>query len=244
MKDEYYSGLEKDKLEYLEKVGPILMELGFKEKRSHEAEKRRIEDLFMNEDFLHEIAPLRKEVKSATTKAINELDELTHKKIQLVALKYQLSFTSPLDPLWEFISDGEVSKYAWDHVDICEVAHNWPKLIKWSSSFNKKRFFERREADPDIYPVSINISNQATQRGVIQFIKDNWEAIEKAQSVVASGNAKKRRRRDKEERDKFIWAHRDISYQWVARQVRDKFDEKIYESDISSIIKKLKKRYR
>src|SRR3989338_9964308 len=114
-KNEYHGNLEKDKLEYLERVGPILRELGFKEKRSQDTEKLRIEDLFMNEDFLHEIESFREEVKSANIQAIDELDEITHKKIQIIALKHELNFTSSLEPLWEFIKNGKVSEYAWDH---------------------------------------------------------------------------------------------------------------------------------
>lgn len=123
----------------------------------------------------------------------------------------------------------------------------------------RERFFEYYGADPEFYleciknenltyPISIRLSPYASQRDILDFIKNNFFLIKSSQDKYIKQKSKfsriKTKDYRKQERNRFIYEHRNLPRKKIMKLVADKFgyDDVIDYGHIGKIISVEKKK--
>jgi len=99
---------------------------------------------------------------------------------------------------------------------------------------------ERKVRKNKEFPVAIRISPYASERDIIDFIKKNFSEIEAHQSTHRSDKIKigkvKKKKPHIQERNDFIFAHRNLPRKKIMTMVTDKFQETLDYGHIGKII--------
>ncbi|MDO9099738.1 MAG: hypothetical protein Q7V53_03205 [Caldisericota bacterium] len=206
--------------------------------QSHRKAAQRLRDLLQNENFTSTLLTLLHNEKRVG--GISKLDQfaLEHylDRRQIELLEQEILGE------WPNLDDGDV--------DFCHVEDAGAQAFK---------AFERRvdlgAAWPDLdyefsvifstalYPIHICISPLATQRDVLDWVRNKWSRTVAPSLYAYSGDVPRIRRRRKLKRDQFIWGHRELASGSIGTLVNKEFGESLDDEEVNSILAYMKKRY-
>lgn len=123
------------------------------------------------------------------------------------------------------------------------------RIIKFASETHEsplKEFYASRPNDVqtiELYPVHIGISPLASKRDLLDYVAKRWGEIRWYLDFYGLYPARIRKRPN-EERDLFIWEHRDFASSEIIRLLAVQYPSKLFDyAMINTIIKNLRKRY-
>lgn len=170
-----------------------------------------------------------------------------NKKLHEIAEKYSIddSIGSPLFKL----SQSPLSDFTRidNDVDVCQIYDQKGKEYDLVSmavySDDPDSFPEKIKKSKYKFPIHIAVSPLASKRDVLDFINKRWFEIRGRLDKYQENDITNFRKKPNEERDRFIWEHRDLPASEIADLVNEKFpNSNLIYSDISSILYILRKR--
>ncbi len=197
----------------------------------------REKEIFANEHFQNDLKALLS-IKDKFQK---------NKKLHEIAEKYSIddSIGSPLfklskSPLSDFTRSN-------DDLDVCQIYDQKSKEYDLVSmavySKDPDSFPEEIKKSKYKFPIHIAISPLASKRDVLDFINKRWFEIRGRLDLHQEKNITNFRKKPNEQRDQFIWEHRELPASEIANLVNEKFpNSNLIYSDISSILYILRKR--
>ena len=196
--------------------------------------KQFLSELFENDVFEQEFQKI---------KSIKNLKK-RNKAFQELAEKYFLLFEFGT-PLIDYIYNQDPKFHKSIDLDMCiirdEVDEYLNPIFKYEFDTPPSRR-PKKKLELQAYPIHVCINPKASKRDVIDFVKKRWKYIRNLLDLYEE-DPPRIRKRIKEKRDAFIWKHKNLPSEEIAKITNEKFPkEKLVYSDINKILHKLKKR--
>jgi hypothetical protein len=202
--------------------------------RGHRKSMQRLEDLWQNEAFLTELA------------AIQATPDWRKRSTRLFKFAEENSLEFFVgSPLSDFLVDKK--RFLQDPiVDVCQIVDRVDEMFgfcNYEDYATPPKPLPDRKLSIMLYPINVCISPLASKRDVLDYVMKRWDEIRNLLDIYWE-NPPRIRARQKADRDRFIWAHRDVPSEELAHLVDKEFPGGLLTyADINSIKQKLRKRY-
>lgn len=132
-----------------------------------------------------------------------------------------------------------LTTYFKNECKIVDIAEELIAIEKTGGLTDQEHYLLLKQLDRK-HPISIRITPNASQRGVVDFIRAHWHVIEILKNRYIKGPKSPRitkKTRLVKSRNDFIWAHRRLKSSEIRRRVAKKFGQILDYTYISKIIK-------